>query len=120
MIKDIAFSAYPAKDVKALRDFYRDVLGLNFTGPFEQDGVLKYDEAHIGSGWFSVMTAEWAEVHPVGGVAFEVDDIEKTAEALRAKGLDIERIYDTPVCRMSSFNDPEGNKVTLHQITVPH
>jgi predicted enzyme related to lactoylglutathione lyase len=120
MVKEIAFSAYPAKDVEALRRFYTDALGLKFTGPFAEDGVLKYDEAQVGNGWFSVMTTDWAEVAPSGGVAFEVDDIEKTAAELRAKGVEIENIYDTPVCRLTSFNDPEGNKVTLHQTTVPH
>lgn len=120
MVKDIAFSAYPAKDVKALRDFYTEALGLKFTGEFAQDGVLKYDEAQVGNGWFSVLTTEWADVAPSGGVAFEVDDIEKTAADLRARNIEVDDIYDTPVCRISGFNDPEGNRVTLHQTTVPH
>jgi predicted enzyme related to lactoylglutathione lyase len=120
MVKDIAFTAYPANDVKALRDFYATTLGLNFTGAFEQDGALKYDEAQVGNSWFAVMTTDWAEITPGGGLAFEVDDIEKTAEALKARDIAIENIYDTPVCRLTSFRDPEGNKVTLHQTTVAH
>lgn len=120
MVKDIAFTAYPAKDVAALRKFYADNLGLKFSGPFEEEGVLKYDEAQVGSGWFAVMTVEWAEISPSAGLAFEVDDIQKTIEDLRSKGVQIEGVYDTPVCRLSSFNDPEGNKITLHQTTVPH
>ena len=120
MVKDIAFSSYAAKDVAALRKFYADNLGLKFTGPFEQDGVLKYDEAQVGNSWFSVLTEEWHGIKPSGGVMFEVDDIERTVSDLRGKGLTVEEIYDTPVCRLTSFNDPEGNKVSLHQITVPH
>lgn len=120
MVKDIAFTAYPAKDVAALRDFYAQHLGLKFTGPFAEDGVLKYDEAQVGSGWFAVMTTEWLEIAPCAGLAFEVDDIDQTIDGLKAKGIEIEGVYDTPVCRMTSFNDPEGNKVTLHQTTVPH
>lgn len=120
MVKDIAFTAYPAKDVAALRKFYADNLGMKFTGPFEEEGVLKYDEAQVGTGWFSVMTVDWAEISPSGGLALEVDDIEKTIEDLKSKGVQIEGVYDTPVCRLSSFNDPEGNKITLHQTTVPH
>ncbi|MFN2448493.1 MAG: VOC family protein [Candidatus Baltobacteraceae bacterium] len=120
MIKDIAFTAYPAKNVAALRDFYRDALGLTFSAAFEEDGVLKYDEARVGSGWFAVMTVEWLEIAPCAGLAFEVDDLEQTMAALKAKGVEPEGAYDTPVCRLSSFNDPEGNKVTLHQTTVAH
>ena len=58
MVKDIAFTAYPAKDVAALRDFYAGTLGLTFTAPFAEDGVLKYDETQVGNGWFAVMTSE--------------------------------------------------------------
>lgn len=118
MVKDIAFTAYPAKDVAALRDFYVKNLGLKFTGEFAENGALKYDEAQVGSGWFAVMTTEWADIVPTAGIAFEVDDIENTVSDLRGNGVDVANIYDTPVCRLSSFYDPEGNKVTLHQSTV--
>jgi predicted enzyme related to lactoylglutathione lyase len=120
VVKDIAFSAYPAKNVEELRSFYTEALGFQFSGPFAEDGVLKYDEAKVGNGWFSVMTRDWLQIAPSAGVTFEVDDIEKTAADLRGKGVEVEQIYDTPVCRLTSFNDPEGNKVTLHQVTVPH
>lgn len=120
MIREIAFTAYPAQDVEALRRFYAEALGLKFTGPFAEDGVLKYDEAQVGSGWFAIMTADWADIAPVGGLAFEVDDIEKTIAELKTKNVEVGNVYDTSVCKMSSFNDPEGNKVTLHQMTVPH
>jgi hypothetical protein len=39
---------------------------------------------------------------------------------LRSKGIEIEDPYETPVCKITSFNDLEGNKVSLHQVTVPH
>lgn len=118
MVKEIAFTAYPAKDVGALREFYTKNLGFKFTGEFAEDGVLKYDEAPVGNSWFAVMTTEWADIAPTAGVAFEVDDIEKTLADLRANGVQVENVYETPVCKLSSFYDPEGNKVTLHQSTV--
>ncbi|MBV9233087.1 MAG: VOC family protein [Candidatus Eremiobacteraeota bacterium] len=122
MIKDIAFTAYPAKDVAGLRRWYEEHLGLKFSGPYEEDGVEKYNEASIGSGYFSVLTTEWAGREPgsASGVVFEVDDMDKTVAELRGKGLDVEDPYDTPVCKITSFHDAEGNKVSLHQVTVPH
>jgi predicted enzyme related to lactoylglutathione lyase len=120
MVKEIAFTVYPAKDVTKLRDFYRDALGFKFSGEFAENGVLKYDEAPLAGGWFAVMTDEWAG-RPAGSAAsivFEVDDIERARKELTAKGLTVEEIYDTPVCRITSFEDPEGNKVSLHQRTA--
>ncbi len=122
MIKEIAFTSYPAKDVARLRDWYRDTLGLKFGFPFEEKGVVKYDEANVGGGYFAVMTTEWQEGAPGSGtgIVFEVDDIEATKRDLDGHGLKTEDIYDTPVCRLFSVRDPEGNKVSFHQVTVPH
>ena len=122
MVKEIAFVAYPCNDVASTRAWYEKHLGLRFSAPYSEDGVEQYNESHIGSGYFSLMTHVWME-RPAGsgvGVAFEVEDIEKTISQLRAAGLDASDIYETPVCKVSSVNDPEGNKVTFHQITVPH
>jgi predicted enzyme related to lactoylglutathione lyase len=68
------------------------------------------------------MTHEWIERNPgsASGITFEVDDLVQQIADLRAKGIDISDPYETPVCKLASFNDAEGNKVTLHQITVPH
>lgn len=119
-VKDFAFVAYPAKDVGALRKFYEDALGFRFNDPFSEDGVEKYAESQVGSGWFAVVTDEWAEVKPGSGIAFEVDDIRKSFADLQAKGVQTGSIHDTPVCKLGTFSDPEGNKITLHQTTVPH
>lgn len=122
MIKEIAFTAYSSKDVAALRKWYEDNLGLKFSSPYEEDGVEKYNESKVGDGYFSLMTHEWIQRDPgsSSGVAFEVDDIEKSASDLRGKGIEVEDIYTTPVCKITSLTDAEGNKVTLHQTTVPH
>jgi predicted enzyme related to lactoylglutathione lyase len=122
MIKEIAFTAYPAKDVAGLRKWYETTLGLKFSGPYEEDGVEKYNEAKVGGGYFSVLTHEWADREPgsASGIVFEVDDIDQTVADLRGKGVDASDPYETPVCKISSFDDLEGNKVSLHQVTVPH
>ncbi len=122
MIKEIAFTAYPAKDVAGLRKWYEDKLGLAFTGAYEEDGIEQYNEAHIGNGWFSIMTHAWIEREPgsASGIVFEVGDIDEAVSGLRAKGVEVGDPYATPVCKIASFNDAEGNKVSLHQVTVPH
>ena len=122
MIKEIAFTAYPAKDVAGLRKWYEEKLGLKFNGAYEEEGVEKYNEANVAGGYFSIMTHEWIDRDPgsASGIVFEVDDIDKAIADLRGKGVEAEEPYATPVCKISSFNDPEGNKVSLHQVTVPH
>ncbi len=122
MIKEIAFTAYPSGNVAATRSWYENVLGLKFSPPLEENGVEKYTEAKVGDTYFSLMTSEWVQREPgtASGIVFEVDDIESTVKSLRGSGVEVEDIYETPVCKITSLNDPEGNKVSLHQRTAPY
>lgn len=121
MIKDIAFVAYPAENVATTREWYEKHLGLNFTGPYLQDGVEMYNEANVGSSCFGLMHPEFSE-QAAGtghGCAFEVEDIDAMVERLRDAGIAVNDPYQTSVCKISVVGDPEGNKVTLHQRTAP-
>ena len=62
-----------------------------------------------------LMEPEWKPSTQGTSVAFEVDDLDATVEALKAKGIAIDMgIFETPVCRMAIISDPDGNHVTLH------
>ncbi|HYK52818.1 MAG TPA: VOC family protein, partial [Candidatus Eremiobacteraceae bacterium] len=104
-------------DVASTRAWYETVLGLTFAGPYVEDGVEKYNEAHLATGCFSLMASEWVGRKPGSGAraVFEVDDIDAAVRSLRAKGALVEEIWDGPVCKQTSLSDPEGNKITLHQ-----
>jgi predicted enzyme related to lactoylglutathione lyase len=122
MIKEIAFTAYPAKDVAGLRKWYEETLGIPFSAPYVEDGVEQYNEANVGNGYFSLMTIDWMQAAPGSGngLAFEVTDLDRTIADLKGKGVSVEDPYETPVCKLAVAQDLEGNRVVLHQITVPH
>lgn len=117
MIRGLAFVAYPSDDVARTRAWYESMLGLVFAGPYMEDGEERYKEAHLGDGCFSLMWSKWVGRPPGSGagVAFEVDDIDETVRSLRAKGVVVGEVEDGPVCRQTAIEDPEGNKVTLHE-----
>ncbi|HEY4440374.1 MAG TPA: VOC family protein [Candidatus Elarobacter sp.] len=117
MIRDVAFTAYPCNDVAGTRAWYEQYLGLKFAGPYCEDGIEKYNEAHFGSGCFSLIWSEWVGREPgsAASIVFEVDDIDKMVRSLRAQGIAVEDIHVRPLCRDASLSDPEGNKVTIHQ-----
>jgi catechol 2,3-dioxygenase-like lactoylglutathione lyase family enzyme len=93
------------------------MLGLVFAGPCVEDGVEKYNEAHLATSCFSSMASEWVGRPPGAGAGavFEVDDIDAAMRELRDKGVTIDDVLDGPVCKSASFVDPEDNKVTLHE-----
>ena len=65
---------------------------------------------------------EWVDREPgsASGIVFEVDNIDDTIADLREKGVEVEDPYATPSAKSLRSNDLEGNKVSLHQVTVPH
>lgn len=122
MIKEIAFTAYPAADVRKLHEFYSKTLGIPLGEPMEFDGKAAYTEAKVGEGYFALLLDEWLD-RPKGsgaGVAFEVDDLDATIAQLKDHGVECSETMVFPACKLANFQDPEGNKVSLHQTTVPH
>jgi catechol 2,3-dioxygenase-like lactoylglutathione lyase family enzyme len=90
----------PAQDLERARGFYRDKLGLE---PVEErTGGLRYvcgpTEFHLFS---SAGTPSGASTQ----MAFEVEDLEATLAALRARGVTFER-FECPASRSAATRSP--------------
>ena len=118
-VRSIAFTWYSAGDVPAMLAFYRDAVGLRVGRAHPSEDEAQFVEFDLGNDhWFSLLPVGFAE-QPAGtnhGVVFEVDDIDAAFAKIkpRAQKAD-DAIADYEPCRMVSFWDPEGNKVSLHQ-----
>lgn len=114
MIRSIAFTVYPIRDINASRTFYEDKLGLKLSANF-RDEWLEYD---LGDTTFALTTLDMGHFPGAKGavVAFEVDDFEASIAALKVKAVPfVVDPFATPVCRMAVVADPDGNHVTIHQ-----
>jgi len=120
MVKGLAFTAYPSNDVAGTRRWYEEQLGLEFAGPYVEDGIEKYNEAHLGTGCFSLMAAEWTSraAGSASSAYFEVDNVDELVASLQANGVTIDDRFEGPVCKQASFCDPEGNRLTIHESTT--
>ena len=113
LFKDVAFIAYPVKDVKAARGFYEGLLGLKPTANWE-DKWVEYD---IGAGTLAIVVAD--DTHKPGAhgasVGLEVNDFDAVLEHLKQESIPISSgPFDSPVCRGCIIRDPEGNELILH------
>ncbi len=117
MIEHIAFVAYPCADVTRTRQWYEETLGLSFAGAYKEDGVEKYNEAHLGDASFALMWAEWLSRAPgsATSVAFEVSDFDDAIARVKKTGTSVFNVQDLPRCRQAHVSDPEGNVVLLHE-----
>src|SRR5512143_3908585 len=110
LFKDVAFVAYPVKDVKAARAFYEGPLGLKATANW-QDQWVEYD---IGAGTLAISVAD--DKHQPGThgptIGLEVMDFDATLAHLKQDSVPlVGEDFDTPVCRGCIIQDPDGNQL---------
>lgn len=115
MIKEIAFTTYPVTDLKRSREFYEGVLGLTPSDEYKDSEF--WVEYNLGPNTFALgcMPTEWKPSPDGANIAFEVDDLDKMLEELRAKNIEVHMDkQDFPNCCMAIINDPDKNKIVLH------
>ena len=113
------FVSVPVTDLGRSTAFYRDVLGLEQIGSREWpefqlgENVSLYllDPTNIGQEFRGPHTAP---------IAIRVPSVEDGRRALEAKGVEFFReTFDTSVCHMAHFADPDGNVLMLHRRYAP-
>lgn len=118
MIKKIAFTVYPVKDMATSRAFYEGQLDLKVTDNFENHWV----EYGIGEGVLAISDMKEIgepSMQQGGTLAFEVEDVDQLTAKLKAGGAFVAvEPFSTPVCRMSVVSDPDGNALIIHKVTA--
>lgn len=110
----IDFVMYNVTDMERSVKFYRDTLGID--APFNEESSLWTE--------FDTLPVSFALCHPTKkrpwngspAIALAVADIYKTIDELRAKGVKIiNEAEETSVCFMAFIEDPDGNRICIHQ-----
>ena len=120
LITGVDFVAVSTRDLPKAVEFYGETLGLARSVYLEE---RNYAEFEIGDLTLSVMDAEKMGMeHSVRGheIALHVEDVEATRTTLEERGVSFRGdTFDTGVCHMALFNDPDGNPLMLHHRYAP-
>jgi catechol 2,3-dioxygenase-like lactoylglutathione lyase family enzyme len=108
----------PSTDSARSREFYVEKLGLR---PDERSS----NEFWVGESCFSIWEPARLGIpfRPQTNsiVLLHVDDVAVAREELEAKGVKFDgETFDTGVCHMADFTDPDGNRLTLHRRYAPY
>lgn len=119
MLKKVAFTMYPIRDVARARAFYETTLGLT-AGSVGNQGDQYWIEYDLPGGGCLALTnfIPDAPSDSAGGtIAFEVDDLDALIAHLKSHDVVFKSdIIQSPVCRMTVCVDSEGNSILLHQL----
>ena len=120
---EVAFTCYPAIDLKASRAFYEGVLGLTPTMETPLgDGDGGWVEYDLGPHTFSIGKAPgWLPSADGPSCGLETEDFDTTIAALKAAGVPFKmEPFETPVCHMAMVFDPAGNILIIHKRKPGH
>jgi len=118
-VEHVDFISVPVSDMERSVAWYRDTLGL------PQTGEGGFPEFQLGDNAFlylidpTAIGGTFTAPHS-SGIALRVADVHAAQKELEAKGVEFGgEPYDTGVCHMAMFSDPDGNALMLHRRYAP-
>jgi predicted enzyme related to lactoylglutathione lyase len=118
VIERLDFLGVPTQDPERSRAFYRGVLGLR------PDQHAEWEQ-WAGDTCFGIWQPEKQGMPFVAQKGnpwpLRCDDVAEMRAVLEAKGVQFfGDTFDTGVCRMAIFADPDGNELMLHRRYAPY
>lgn len=117
-VERVDFVAIPSHDAKRAAAFYGETLGLRR----DEHRDLEF---WAGDTCLNIWEPEryGVEFRPQKNahVALRVADVAEARRELEAKGVEFaDETYDSGVCHMAFFTDPDGNDLMLHRRYAPY
>jgi predicted enzyme related to lactoylglutathione lyase len=121
LIGGVDFVALPTRDLAKAVEFYGETLGLHRSVYVPERNFAEFETGNLT---LSVIDAEKMGLghhDPLRHeIALHVDDVQAARKVLEERGVTFKGdTFDTSVCHMAFFDDPDGNALMLHYRYAP-
>ena len=120
LISGTDFIGLPTRDLETAVAFYGDTLGLHRSAYRPERHHAEFETGNLT---INIMNAEAMGLEHVTSrnpIALHVDDVAAARAALEERGVAfLMDTFDTGVCHMAFFADPDGNTLMLHHRYAP-
>jgi predicted enzyme related to lactoylglutathione lyase len=120
LVTGVDFLGIPTRDLARAVEFYGTTLGLPMSAHRPERNHAEFETGNLT---LNLMNAEkMGLTHNAvrNAVALHVDDVAATRATLEERGVSFQGdIFDTGVCHMAFFEDPDGNALMLHHRYAP-
>jgi catechol 2,3-dioxygenase-like lactoylglutathione lyase family enzyme len=115
------FVGVNVRDRARASQFYGGTLGLK-RNPLSHEEWPEFEAENVGLVLSTPEQKGEGEYHPAYGIALRVADVAQAMDRLRDAGVEFEfpEPYDSGVCHMAFFKDPDGNALMLHRRYAPY
>ena len=121
LVSGVDFVSIPTRDLERAVAFYGETLGLRRSAYRPERNFAEFE---TGTVTFNVLDPERMGIgsfQPIANViALHVDDVAAARATLEQRGVTFAGdVFDTGVCHMGFFSDPDGNALMLHHRYAP-
>lgn len=114
------FVPVPATDLARAVAFYGETLGLPCSAHRPERGFAEFETGNLTLSIISPATMGMEHHVNRNAIALHVEDIESARATLEERGVAfMGDTFDTGVCHMAFFADPDGNALMLHHRYAP-
>lgn len=115
------FVSVPTQDLDRAVAFYRDTLGLHMSVHMPERNFAEFETGNLTLNVLDPAKMGIGEFAPNRNhIALHVDDVAAARATLESRGVQfMGDIFDTGVCHMGFFSDPDGNTYMLHHRYAP-
>jgi predicted enzyme related to lactoylglutathione lyase len=121
IVTGVDFVSVPTQDLERAAAFYGETLGLPRSMYRPERNFAEFE---TGTVTLSVVNPERMGIGSfkpnANHLALQVEDVAEARRTLEERGVEFAGdIFDTGVCHMAFFSDPDGNALMLHHRYAP-
>ncbi len=119
-ITGVDFVPIPTNDIERAVAFYGETLGLRRSVYMPERQYSEFETGNLTVSVVNFGAMGLPHVVNANAIALHVDDVAAAREALEEQGVTFAGdTFDTGVCHMAFFHDPDGNALMLHHRYAP-
>lgn len=122
IVTGIDFVSIPTTDVERAAEFYGEVLGMQRAVYMPERNFAEFEPGDVTLSVYDPVKMGVRPDHTPNthAVALHVEDVAAARAELESRGVEFAAdTFDTGVCHMAFFNDPDGNPLMLHHRYAP-
>ena len=120
LVGPVDFIGLPTHDLEKAVAFYGETLGLRRSVYMPERNFAEFETDNLTINVLDAEKMGLKHVVSANPIALHVDDVAAARAELEAKGVEFGLdTFDTGVCHMAFFSDPDGNALMLHHRYAP-